>query len=268
MTGFRPELEIIRLTKKLEQTKRLLKDVEGAAALLNANLAGTISDLGDLSTAVGSKADAATVDALSDALDAVALSTAELSDVVGYGGILEGVYQYPIGVNTASYIGGTAIVANRLYLCRFRAPRVAKISSAKFFNGPNSVLAGTNAKIVVYTPKNTGWPDAKVYTSSAQALSNSNTTYTVSGINIAVPEGEVWAGLVFDSAIAAGSNLSALAARHGNPSTNPISGSTGYVDGITFDDSYASPSASIGSASKTYFNGTSMPMIFLEWAPQ
>lgn len=180
------------------------------------------------------------------------------------GGCLPGVFRRPEFVNTDTYLTA-ALLASRLYLARFRAPRSGKIKTLRTWNGPNSVLSGRNAKFVVYGAGTDGWPSARLYTSSGFALSNSNSNYTQSSVNVNVAAGDCWAGLTFDGAISANSNLAGLSARFGGITTDPISGGSANVDAIAYDSSYASPADPIGSLTRVNLNGTTCPLVYIEW---
>lgn len=180
------------------------------------------------------------------------------------GGVLDGVWRRPEFVNTDTYLTG-ALTGSRLYLTRHRVPRDAKLKSLKWWNGPNSVLSGRSAKALVYTPGTNGWPSVRAYVSAAQALSNSNSTYTLSAINVNIDAGDCWIGLVFDAAISASSNLAGLSARYAGFTTDPISGSGSNVDAIAYDSSYSSPADPIGSLTRVNLNGNTCPLIYPEW---
>ena len=137
-----------------------------------------------------------------DADAAAQRATLSLGDMQGVNtGPLVGATRLPYGVSTLNYIAAS-LVADRIYLQPFQVDKPCTLNSVAFKNDATTgaPLSGKNAKVVVYSTGSDGWPDSLLYASSPIALSDSGSTYTASSIALACT-GQVWIGLVFDSAI-------------------------------------------------------------------
>jgi hypothetical protein len=188
---------------------------------------------------------------------------------VGASGPLSGVWLLPWGATGAQAYQTAAFAADRIYLQLFTIGKPATLNTIKWGKDGSlgTPMAGRSMKVLVYDVGADGWPDALLWTSSAQTLTDTGGVRTISSIGLAVT-GNVWIGCVFDGAIAytGGSVDSRMYVPSASLSAGFFSSASLSVPyrTVAFDSSYASPANPI-SGTKVHLGSTAQPCVYPEF---